>query len=319
MDNKKTLSPDKSRTQSASCRAVWKQLTAETFGNRRPADRVLAAIMRGHREFGSRDRRFISETVFGFFRFWGWLRLLPPPEKAAALENSGAAELTAIEESKLLLGAALLAHLPGPLPEAAKFWADHLRVAVPAVWDISAAGKLLHAPDGWGDPAKMLPGWAAAHITPQLDCGRLLESLAVRPFLWLRVQDGDPGKLAAELAAAGLSAHAHPALPEALAVTGGVNVYTLESFRSGRFEVQDLASQLIGLVCAPRAGERWWDCCAGAGGKSLELASLMQRKGTVVATDIRSYKLDDLRKRARRAGFPNIETRPWDGGRPRHA
>lgn len=294
-------------------------MTAEAFGKRRPADRVLAAIMREHREFGSRDRRFISETVFGFFRFWGWLRLLLPPEKAAAFETSGTAELTAVEESKLLLGAALLAYQPGPLPEAARFWAGHLRAAVPAVWDVAAAGRLLHAPDGWGDPAGLLPDWALSHITPMLDSVRLLESLATRPFLWLRTQDGDPAKLAAELTAAGLSAQPHPALPEALAVTGSVNVYTLESFRSGRFEVQDLASQLIGLVCAPRPGERWWDCCAGAGGKSLELAALMNRKGTVVATDIRSYKLDDLRKRARRAGFPNIETRPWDGGRPRRA
>ena len=46
----------------------------------------------------------------------------------------------------------------------------------------------------------------------------------------------------------------------------------------------------------------------------------MQRKGTVVATDIREYKLEDLRKRARRAGFPNIQTRAWDGKgvRPQH-
>ena len=53
--------------------------------------------------------------------------------------------------------------------------------------------------------------------------------------------------------------------------------------------------------------------CAGAGGKTLALAELMERTGTVVAGDIRAYKLDDLRKRARRAGFPNIMTRPWDG------
>ncbi|HCH87370.1 MAG TPA: SAM-dependent methyltransferase, partial [Lentisphaeria bacterium] len=51
----------------------------------------------------------------------------------------------------------------------------------------------------------------------------------------------------------------------------------------------------------------------GAGGKTLELADLMERTGTVVACDVRSYKLDDLRIRARRAGFPNIVTREWDG------
>jgi 16S rRNA (cytosine967-C5)-methyltransferase len=74
---------------------------------------------------------------------------------------------------------------------------------------------------------------------------------------------------------------------------------------------------MIGMVCAPLPGERWWDCCAGGGGKTLQLASLLQRKGVVVATDIREYKLDDLKMRARRAGFPNIRRSPWDGKAPR--
>jgi len=45
------------------------------------------------------------------------------------------------------------------------------------------------------------------------------------------------------------------------------------------------------------------------------LAELMQRTGKVVAGDIRSYKLEDLKKRARRSAFPNIECRPWDGNK----
>jgi 16S rRNA (cytosine967-C5)-methyltransferase len=69
------------------------------------------------------------------------------------------------------------------------------------------------------------------------------------------------------------------------------------------------------MGCNPGPGERWWHACAGEGGKSLQLASLMAGKGTVVASDIRAYKLGDLRKRARRAGLPNIECRAWDGRR----
>ena len=84
---------------------------------------------------------------------------------------------------------------------------------------------------------------------------------------------------------------------------------TLESYRKGLFEIQDLASQCVGLVCAPRPGSRWLDACAGAGGKTLQLAQLMKRKGNVTASDLRSYKLEDLRRRARRAGFPNITTK----------
>jgi 16S rRNA (cytosine967-C5)-methyltransferase len=72
---------------------------------------------------------------------------------------------------------------------------------------------------------------------------------------------------------------------------------------------------VIAHICAPNRGERWWDCCAGAGGKTLALADIMQRTGKVVAGDIRSYKLEDLKRRARRGNFPNIECRPWDGNK----
>ena len=92
-----------------------------------------------------------------------------------------------------------------------------------------------------------------------------------------------------------------------------VNLFTLEAFKKGKFEVQDLASQCIGLAANPKRKSRWWDACAGAGGKTLQLADIMGRTGTVVASDIREYKLEDLRLRARRAGFPNIMTRAWDG------
>ena len=65
---------------------------------------------------------------------------------------------------------------------------------------------------------------------------------------------------------------------------------------------------------APKPGERWFDPCAGAGGKTLHIAQLMMRKGTVVAGDIREEKLNDLRLRARRAGFPNITAKAHNGG-----
>ncbi len=71
------------------------------------------------------------------------------------------------------------------------------------------------------------------------------------------------------------------------------------------FEVQDLASQRVGRICVPAAGERWWDVCAGAGGKSLHLADL---KARVVATDIRESALKELQRRAREAGVTTIST-----------
>ena len=55
------------------------------------------------------------------------------------------------------------------------------------------------------------------------------------------------------------------------------------------------------------------DACAGAGGKSLHLAALMQNKGKILALDVHTNKLEQLRKRAKRAGIDIIETRLIEG------
>ena len=70
------------------------------------------------------------------------------------------------------------------------------------------------------------------------------------------------------------------------------------------------------MACMARPGERWWDVCAGGGGKTLQLAGMMQRRGTILATDIRAYKLEDLKRRAARAAYPNIRCAEWNGEAP---
>jgi 16S rRNA (cytosine967-C5)-methyltransferase len=69
------------------------------------------------------------------------------------------------------------------------------------------------------------------------------------------------------------------------------------------------------LICAPGRGEKWWDVCAGAGGKSLHLADLMDGAGSILATDVRAGSLDGLRRRAARRNVRNIECRVRDGTR----
>lgn len=87
------------------------------------------------------------------------------------------------------------------------------------------------------------------------------------------------------------------------------NVYALSAFKEGLFEVQDGASQMVAPFLEPEPGMQVVDACAGAGGKTLHLAALMQNKGRIVALDNMSYKLNELSKRAKRAGAFNIETR----------
>lgn len=173
--------------------------------------------------------------------------------------------------------------------------------------------KSFTPPHGFSS-SELVPAWLEAELSPSVDIVRLTEWSQKRPPMWLRAQTPDVDGLIKKLASDGLEAIQHPSVAGALRIDKArVNLYSLESYRNGLFEVQDLASQVIGLVCAPSPGGRWWDACAGAGGKSLHLASLMNRTGTVLSSDIREYKLKDLRIRARRASFPNIVCKPWDG------
>jgi 16S rRNA (cytosine967-C5)-methyltransferase len=95
----------------------------------------------------------------------------------------------------------------------------------------------------------------------------------------------------------------------ALRLPERANVFQTESFKKGFFEVQDASSQLVAELLDVKPGQRVVDTCAGAGGKSLHLAALMENKGQLISLDIYGSKLKELKRRARRNGAHNIETR----------
>jgi 16S rRNA (cytosine967-C5)-methyltransferase len=93
------------------------------------------------------------------------------------------------------------------------------------------------------------------------------------------------------------------------------NIFQLPSFKDGLFEVQDAGSQAIAPFLQVEPGMRVIDACAGGGGKTLHLAALTQNKGKIVAMDTEGWKLEELMKRAKRAGASNIETRVIDSAK----
>jgi 16S rRNA (cytosine967-C5)-methyltransferase len=117
-------------------------------------------------------------------------------------------------------------------------------------------------------------------------------------------------KLIQSLLEDGVHAEMVDGLPDALRIKVRKNLFRTKAFQDGWFEVQDLSSQKVAEALAPEAGMRVLDVCAGAGGKTLHLASLMENKGQIIALDIHEWKLKELKRRARRAGAHNIETRP---------
>jgi 16S rRNA (cytosine967-C5)-methyltransferase len=183
-------------------------------------------------------------------------------------------------------------------------------------WARSAADPAVRAL--WaGLPVSLAPlvaGRAALSDWTETDRLVFLDAHATRPPLWLRLAD-KRGRAAvlSELAREGFTVTAGRG--SALAVAGARGIYELTCYQEGLVHIQDLASQAIGTAVAPGPGHAIWDCCAGAGGKSLQLAAMLRGKGIVHATDLFEGKLKDLRKRSRRAGCSNVVARLWDGQR----
>jgi len=96
---------------------------------------------------------------------------------------------------------------------------------------------------------------------------------------------------------------------DALQLVERKNVFRTDAFKNGLFEVQDASSQLVAEFLEVKPGMRVVDACAGAGGKTLHLAALMENKGQIIALDIYDNKLKELKRRAKRDGAHNIEPR----------
>jgi 16S rRNA (cytosine967-C5)-methyltransferase len=94
---------------------------------------------------------------------------------------------------------------------------------------------------------------------------------------------------------------------EALIMEGRKNILHTTAYKSGWVEVQDANSQSVAKVLNPQPGEFVIDACAGAGGKTLQLAALMKNKGNIYALDVYDKKLIELQKRAHRAGAKIIK------------
>ena len=139
-----------------------------------------------------------------------------------------------------------------------------------------------------------------------------LRSLQREPKLWLRAKRGQAEWLAKQLRLA--RTLAPPCVPDALLYDGEEDLFKTPEFHAGEFEIQDIASQMVGMLCAPQPGETWWDACAGEGGKTLHLSDLMQNQGLIWASDRAEWRLKQLKRRAGRAKVFNYRSGFWDGG-----
>lgn len=182
----------------------------------------------------------------------------------------------------------LIAHLCDDTPATASFRA---RYAQP--------------PEAPLDESALLPEWIANECPAALEPPQRAALLRRAP-VWIRLQTDDPAAVWAEFAQTGLPAAAPGPWPDAFRFPPDTALTRTRAYEQGQIEIQDLGSQWILASAAPAADEHWLDACAGAGGKTLQLARLLGPSGRVVAHDVRAAALAELAERARRAGVTTV-------------
>lgn len=269
--------------------ALAAELIGKILSGTSPADRILETAFRARRQMGAQDRRFVAETVYAF------LRRRRTVERALGPGGNDLDRAAASAALELGMGARALANA-GYAGDAAALVA---RLRQPADAQLSLSERADH------------PEWLAE---------RLVATLGEREGLELARALNQPApvdlrantlratreQLAARLGEEGIETQPTPYSPVGLRRPARAPLSATTAFREGAFEVQDEGSQIVSLLLEPQAGERICDFCAGAGGKTLHLAALMENRGTVYAFDTSPRRLANLTPRARRAGLSNV-------------
>ncbi len=266
--------------------AVIENLQA-IFQDNKYADKVIEKVLKSNPKWGARDRRFIAETTYDIVR---WYRLFK--------------ELAASEEGDYwkLFGVWCIWNKT-ELPDWEELQGLNQKKIVAAYEQMKTTRKVRESIPDWMDELgekEVGDRWESE-----------LEALNQEASVVLRVNTLKVSRkeLQTQLNVEEIITEAPKEYPDALILEERQNIFTRQQFKDGLFEVQDAGSQLIAPYLKVEPGMRVIDACAGGGGKTLHLAALMQNKGRIIAMDTEQWKLDELKKRARRAGVANIEPR----------
>ncbi|MBB1574380.1 MAG: class I SAM-dependent methyltransferase [Flavobacteriaceae bacterium] len=260
------------------------------FQDKKYADKVLERLLKAHKKWGSADRQVVSELFYDIVRWKKRLEYyMGEGTKPSNIYNL------------------ILAYLLWKKVKYKKF--DE--------FDGIKTGGILSKLDKKTFPTKAIehsvPDWLAGLFEKELGAKweKEMSALNEQAPVILRANSL---KISAEnlveiLKEEGVNSFVLRGYPDAVQLEEKKNVFLTSVFKEGFFEVQDASSQKIAELLDVKEGMRVVDACAGAGGKTLHIAALMKNKGQIIALDIYEWKLAELKRRAKRAGAFNIETR----------
>ena len=272
---------------------------SEIFNEGAYADKVIEKTLKRDKRWGARDRSFIAETTYDIVR---WKRLYSEiAEVKAPYSRENLFRLFAV-------------------------WATLRGIEIPADWKQIEPVPTRRIKGKFDELSKIrkyresVPDWLDEMGVKELGeetWEKEIHALNEQAPVVLRVNTlkTNREKLQQELQKEGIETELLKGYPNALQLKERANVFRTEAFKNGFFEVQDASSQKVAEFLDVSPGMRVVDTCAGAGGKSLHLAALMENKGQLIATDIYVNKLKELKRRARRAGAHNIEPRVIDSSK----
>ncbi len=326
LSHRPTIRPTVAPAAELAATITPKVLRAVFHDHRRLATAMTEAFESLREIRNARDRAGIAMSLRALFRWWGWiepLRLNRPEEQLLLASLLDTPEVSAF----------------------ARVWAERVGRPIDGLvpvgdapsWTARAGGlkRWLAGRPTNADPWLLFPAWIREQLpippgdgTPKARKLEFLAALQMPPPVWAGVRQHEDGggrrpassekAIWGELRDAGLKPWIHRQLTSAAKLPPDTDLTELAAYQSGHLVVQDLASQLVGLVCDPDPGERWWDVRGEGfnGLHAMHLAAIMGGKGVVVCTFEAERRRHETALRLRASGLHNITTRIWDGHHP---
>ncbi len=278
---------------------IVKMALHEIFTKGSYADKEVQKIIQQHKQFGSRDRSFIAETIYDIVR---WKKNF----EQIILEHQHPIDnwnyfifLSLCYRKKEILNPELL--------------------AITIDWQ-SVSEHLKNL-----DDRASFPEWLDKRCFDEIgaDWNKIAEALNIPARTFIRANELKiktstllqllkKEKVDAEMVSIeSLNKMGYP-ISSGIEILSKNNLKNSDLYKSGYFEFQDIGSQLIGLFSNPKQHQQIVDLCAGGGGKSLQLSALLQNTGKVVACDFNAMRTQQLVYRAKQAGCTNIEIIPFE-------